>query len=188
MGNNRSEIRFNKTRIKDIFETSLIAKEFKVKRILPLVSIDGLLYLTNHRIYFQPYHNLYDEQVISFPIKEFTEFFKRRFKLTDTGLQLILLDEDSNAPRPLYLAFESEQERNTVYDAVLSYLPSDCKTEDTPILEYTKQWAAGKLSNYDYLKICNTYAQRSTQDLTQYPVYPWVLKDFKTPVLDLKDP
>jgi len=24
--------------------------------------------------------------------------------------------------------------------------------------------------------------------LTQYPVYPWVLKDFKSPVLDLKNP
>jgi len=89
--------------------------------------------------------------VISFPIKEFTEFFKRRLKLTDLGLQLILLDEDSNTSRPLYIAFESESDRNTVYDSVLSYLPSTCRTEDTPILEYTKQWAAGKMSNYDYL-------------------------------------
>jgi hypothetical protein len=61
LAGNRSEIRFNKTRIKDIFETSLIAKEFKVKRILPLVQIEGLLYITNHRIYFQPYHNIYDD-------------------------------------------------------------------------------------------------------------------------------
>lgn len=33
----------------------------------------------------------------------------------------------------------------------------------------------------------NSYAQRSFQDLTQYPVFPWVLKDFKSEVLDLKD-
>jgi hypothetical protein len=135
---NRSEIRFNKTRIKDIFETSLIAKEFKVKRILPLVQIEGLLYITNHRIYFQPYHNIYDDQVISFSIKKFTEFFKRRFKLIDVGLQLILLKQEIS--RTLYIAFESEADRNAVYAAVQSYLPSSCKTEETPILEYTKEW------------------------------------------------
>lgn len=38
------------------------------------------------------------------------------------------------------------------------------------------------------MSIVNTYAQRSTLDLTQYPVFPWVITDFKSPVLDLKDP
>lgn len=33
----------------------------------------------------------------------------------------------------------------------------------------------------------NVYAQRSTQDLTQYPVFPWVLKDFKSEALDLNN-
>ena len=54
-------------------------------------------------------------------------------------------------------------------------------------MQYTKQWADGKISNYDYLQICNIYAQRSTQDLTQYPVFPWVIKDYKREVLDLND-
>lgn len=45
----------------------------------------------------------------------------------------------------------------------------------------------GELSNYDYLSLVNTYAQRSVLDLTQYPVFPWVIKEFKTDVLDLKD-
>jgi hypothetical protein len=42
-----------------------------VKRILPLVEIDGMLAVTNERVYFQPYHNLYEEQVINFKIKSF---------------------------------------------------------------------------------------------------------------------
>ena len=44
------------------------------------------------------------------------------------------------------------------------------------------------MSNFDYLAVLNTYSQRSTQDLTQYPVYPWVLQDYKSPVLDLQNP
>lgn len=33
----------------------------------------------------------------------------------------------------------------------------------------------------------NTYAQRSTLDLTQYPVFPWIIKDYDSPVLDFED-
>ena len=33
----------------------------------------------------------------------------------------------------------------------------------------------------------NTYAQRSTLDLTQYPVFPWIIKDYSSETLDLKD-
>jgi len=37
------------------------------------------------------------------------------------------------------------------------------------------------------LLLLNSYAQRSFQDLTQYPVFPWILNDYKSDVLDLKD-
>ena len=44
------------------------------------------------------------------------------------------------------------------------------------------------MSNFDYLMLLNSYAQRSFQDLTQYPVMPWVLKEYKSEYLDLTDP
>lgn len=43
---------FDKTRIKSLSETPLVSKELRVRQILPLISIDGLLYVTNKRIYF----------------------------------------------------------------------------------------------------------------------------------------
>jgi len=45
-----------------------------------------------------------------------------------------------------------------VHDAISNYLSSDCKTEETPIIEYTKEWVDGKMSNYDYITIVNTYS------------------------------
>lgn len=36
--------------------------------------------------------------------------------------------------------------------------------------------------------LLNSYAQRSMNDLTQYPVMPWVLKDYKSNFIDLDDP
>lgn len=56
-----NKISFNLTKIKDLSEKGLFSHEFKVKRILPLVQIEGLLYVTNQRMYFQPYHNIYEE-------------------------------------------------------------------------------------------------------------------------------
>lgn len=47
-----SEIRFNKTRVKSFAEKFCFQREFKVKRILPLVEIDGMLAVTNERVYF----------------------------------------------------------------------------------------------------------------------------------------
>ena len=74
-----------------------------------------------------------------------------------------------------------------MYQTVLGYVPRTCKTESTDISVYTYQWVNGQLSNFEYLQIVNTYAQRSTLDLTQYPVFPWIIKDYESEVLDLKD-
>jgi hypothetical protein len=40
-------IKFNKTRIKDFSEKALFNHEFNVKRILPLVEVEGLIFVTN---------------------------------------------------------------------------------------------------------------------------------------------
>lgn len=44
------------------------------------------------------------------------------------------------------------------------------------------------VSNYDYLMYLNLAAGRSFCDLTQWPIMPWVLCDYKSPKLDLTDP
>jgi hypothetical protein len=49
-------------------------------------------------------------------------------------------------------------------------------------------WVEGKLCNYKYLLILNLLSGRSFNDTSQYPVFPWVLKDYDSTVLDLGDP
>ena len=45
---------------------------------------------------------------------------------------------------------------------------------------YTLQWQRGLLSNYQYLLHLNTLADRSCNDLSQYPVFPWVVSDYSS--------
>jgi factor associated with neutral sphingomyelinase activation len=50
-----------------------------------------------------------------------------------------------------------------------------------------RDWQRGRLSNYTYLMWLNMQSDRSFNDLTQYPVFPWVLTDFTSETLNLKD-
>ncbi|KAK4502464.1 hypothetical protein PRZ48_005889 [Zasmidium cellare] len=52
----------------------------------------------------------------------------------------------------------------------------------------TKKWQRGEMSNFQYLMLINTMAGRTFNDLTQYPVFPWVLADYSSGELDLEDP
>ncbi|KAF2104564.1 beach-domain-containing protein [Rhizodiscina lignyota] len=58
----------------------------------------------------------------------------------------------------------------------------------TPSNPATRRWMRGELSNFAYLMLVNTMAGRTFNDLTQYPVFPWVLADYTSEELDLSDP
>ena len=53
--------------------------------------------------------------------------------------------------------------------------------------EVTQLWVSGAVSNFQYLMYLNTVSGRSYNDLTQYPVFPWVLCDYTSAELDLDD-
>lgn len=52
----------------------------------------------------------------------------------------------------------------------------------------TRNWIKGEISNFHYLMMVNTMAGRTFNDLTQYPVFPWVLADYTSDELDLSNP
>jgi hypothetical protein len=87
---------FDKTRIKSLSEKSqLSGREFRVKQIIPMVQVEGILYLTNKRVYFQPVHTgIYGSAntVVNFKLKEITQLFKRRYKLMNIGLEFRVKD------------------------------------------------------------------------------------------------
>jgi len=48
-------------------------------------------------------------------------------------------------------------------------------------------WKKRKISNFEYLMALNRMAGRSFNDITQYPVFPWVLADYSSERIDLSD-
>ncbi|KAK7734740.1 Beige protein-like 1 [Cytospora paraplurivora] len=51
-----------------------------------------------------------------------------------------------------------------------------------------RRWQKGEISNFHYLMLINTMAGRTFNDLTQYPVFPWVIADYTSDELDLTNP
>ena len=54
-------------------------------------------------------------------------------------------------------------------------------------LGYQKLWMQGKMSNYEYLYWLNMFSGRSFNDVAQYPVFPWILSNYKSQDIDLSD-
>lgn len=52
----------------------------------------------------------------------------------------------------------------------------------------TLRWMKGEITNFQYLNHVNSVAGRTTNDLTQYPVFPWILADYTSLELDLTNP
>ncbi|TPX69384.1 hypothetical protein SpCBS45565_g02416 [Spizellomyces sp. 'palustris'] len=52
----------------------------------------------------------------------------------------------------------------------------------------TEQWVRREISNFEYLMWLNTVSGRTYNDLTQYPVFPWIIRDYESETLDITDP
>lgn len=55
------------------------------------------------------------------------------------------------------------------------------------ISDLTNKWLKGKITNFEYLMSLNILSGRNYNDQSNYPIFPWVLRDFESSVLDLND-
>ena len=64
-----------------------------------------------------------------------------------------------------------------------------CKITDVKeILEQaTEKWSNGFLNTYSYIMLLNTLSGRTYNNLAQYPIYPWILKDYSSNEIDLNE-
>jgi len=151
-------------------------------RVSPLVLNPGRVLLTNERLYFQPYNNVEREPVTKVRLSNITGVHCRRFLLRPQGLE-IEYSAEKGGRRHIYLSLGKQGDRDRLYQAMVDQGVVTRRDEGVECL--TLQWQHGIVSNYDYLLHLNSMADRSFNDLTQYPVFPWVLADYNSTTLDL---
>ncbi|KAI1261691.1 beige/BEACH domain-containing protein [Xylariaceae sp. FL1019] len=95
------------------------------------------------------------------------------------GPNLLPNPEDAWRLESLRMFEESQQTLGSKFGSIFNSSPWN------PAM---RKWQRGEISNFHYLMLVNTMAGRTFNDLTQYPVFPWVLADYTSDDLNLEDP
>jgi hypothetical protein len=121
--------------------------------------------------------------------------FRRRHELQHVALEFYDIHRSGTL-----VAFNNHTDREDVLMSVLSCpLPNSIFSSSGTSINYKKfmntwkskiisEWQNGKMTNFDFLMHMNSLAGRTYNDLTQYPVFPWVIADYESEELDLDDP
>ena len=114
----------------------------------------------------------------------------RRYNLSPSAAEIFFVDQTN-----VFFNFKSADEKAYVCSLIQSFHPKNLIYYETnspaEVLKQsglTQKWQARQISNFDYLMQLNTIAGRTYNDLTQYPVFPWVLADYESESIDLRDP
>uniref|UniRef100_A0A669DUS8 Neurobeachin-like protein 2 n=1 Tax=Oreochromis niloticus TaxID=8128 RepID=A0A669DUS8_ORENI len=157
--------------------------------------VPGRLEVTTHHLYFYDGSSEKEEteEGIGFdfkrPLSQLREVHLRRYNLRRSALELFFIDQAH------YFINFKKKVRNKVYSRILGlrppnlfYFGSRSPQELLKASGLTQKWVCREISNFEYLMQLNTIAGRTYNDLSQYPVFPWVLCDYTSTVLDLEDP
>ncbi|KAJ5074096.1 beach domain-containing protein lvsc [Anaeramoeba ignava] len=126
----------------------------------------------------------------SWPLNQLKAIYKRRYLHQHTALEFFLLNKKS-----FFIDF-SKEKRDEVYERIINIKPPNLiiefETGDPQKWieqsQYTQMWQRWEMSNFEYLMKLNTIANRSYNDISQYPVFPWILSDYSSLKIDLHDP
>jgi len=133
-----------------------------------------------------------DKSMMKWSLSDLTEIHGRRYLLRETALELFFADK-TNA----FMCFPSGKARADFFKMVLKQspekLPRTFKESLNPSTVYERsglqeRWRRREISNFEYIMQLNTIAGRTYNDITQYPVFPWILRDYESEELDLENP
>lgn len=177
-----------------------VLRYFPCSRITPFHKRDGELVIGTINAYFIDSHQFKDadeakrkytsvKKHSTWPYDEIKEMHKRRHLLINNALEIFLVNG-----KTYLLSFRSTKDRDTVYDMLIAdqKLPNFVNYESEVFISgkwtkmsITDKWRKGLITNFEYLMHLNTLAGRTYNDLTQYPVFPYILRDYTSHILSL---
>lgn len=183
-----------------------IVLELPSSMVRPLKVIRGTFQVTSRRINFivenlegkivdgleENSEQRNDEKDRSWSMTSLHQIYSRRYLLRRSALELFMVDRSN-----FFFDFGSTEGRRNAYRAIVQarpphlnnvYLATQRPEQLLKRTQLMERWARWEISNFEYLMQLNTLAGRSYNDITQYPVFPWILSDYSSKNLDLADP
>ena len=173
-------------------------------QVAPLAAEQGRFLVSNAGLYFQPIHNLgADSPVRGRPLTSLVAVARRRYALQPVALELFFTEAADRrgqggweAAASVMLSFAAAADCEAAAAAIASTPGGAAAAEGGQLLEgnparlamVQNAWVKGELSNFMYLLFLNLAAGRTFNDLSQWPVFPFVLSNYSSDSLDLNDP
>ncbi|XP_022079256.1 neurobeachin-like protein 1 [Acanthaster planci] len=172
-------------------EKTVVSEECNLITLVDV--IPGKLEVTTTHVYF--YDNSPDKeenagQDFKWSLSHLREVHLRRYNLRRSAIEIFFISQTN-----YFINFKDKKTRNKAYSRILSLKPPNLyytgAKSPADLLKsstLTTKWVNREISNFDYLMQLNTIAGRTYNDLSQYPVFPWILCDYTCETLDLQDP
>ena len=145
---------------------------------------------------------------ISIKYNDIKWIFRRRYYYQNSGLEIFTIN---NKTFYFNFKFEKQREKviseilnklndyskiiydlkdtKDIFDNVIGYenitTAVDSKKKGTKRIKVSKKlelWKEWKITNYELLMWFNIYGNRSFNDISQYPVFPWILNSYQDPL------
>ena len=144
---------------------------------------------------------------ISISYDDIKFFLRRRYYYKNSGLEIYTTSNKS-----FYFNFKYEEEREIAIKEILSKLKDSIKIIDDlkakidqfdnvigynnslilknkkikkiKISKTIESWKEWEISNFEFIMWLNIYGNRSFNDLSQYPVFPWLITNYEDPIID----
>ncbi|KAG5848455.1 hypothetical protein ANANG_G00098630 [Anguilla anguilla] len=177
--------------------------------VAPAVAVRGTLSITASELYFEvdeeePSFKKIDPKILVYTeglhgkwlFSEIRAVFSRRYLLQNTALEIFMANRTSimfNFP-------DSATVKKVVHRLPRVGVGTNFGLPQTRRISLasprqlykassvTQRWQRREISNFEYLIFLNTISGRTYNDLSQYPVFPWVIANYDTNILDLTMP
>ncbi|XP_067125871.1 neurobeachin-like protein 1 isoform X3 [Centruroides vittatus] len=175
-------------------EKSIISEDCELVTLMS--AIKGKFEVTTTNIYFfdlSPVKEEVDQTErhdFKCSLAHLREIHLRRYNLRRSALEFFLIDQTN-----FFLNFNASK-RNKIYGRIVGLRPPNLiysygirtPAELLKSSGWMQKWVQREISNFEYLMHLNTIAGRTYNDLSQYPVFPWILADYTSSELDLDNP
>ncbi|CAG9334889.1 NSMAF_4 [Blepharisma stoltei] len=164
------------------FDSEDLLMHQKTSRLLPECLQLGAFILSTNSFHFYSLINAKPNEPVHVLFKNIIFIMRYKYLHKNTALSIYMY----SSKFPLVLIFENEEQRENIF----LYLQNKIKFKD-PTCELQKvmaKWSSGILSNFEYLMFLNHLGNRCELDVAQYPVFPWVLKNYCGEKIDLNNP
>eukprot|EP01047_Picozoa_sp_COSAG01_P050735 COSAG01_NODE_5159_length_4445_cov_1.770594_1_plen_819_part_00 len=120
-------------------------------------------------------------------LQDIVEVHPRRYLLQHSAIELFLKDRTNH-----FVNFKNVETCREIIRKLIGLRSKTMiivtrKTRARMLRETTAKWKARQMSNFEYIMQINTLSGRTYNDLSQYPVFPWVIQDYSSETLDLTD-